>query len=102
MRVKVPLKRSWRSNRDYTRRKAALLSLLDNAELRPQDRLNAEAMLQGLDTQREAYKAGQQALKDVDQLRQDNAVLTAEVAELKANLEEALSLAESQVTEAAV
>ena len=95
-------KKTWRSNRDYTKRKDALLTLLENVELRPQDRLNAEAMLQSLDASQDAARAGRAALREVDVLRQDNAVLTGEVERLKADLEEALSLAESQVNEVAV
>src|SRR5438477_10845109 len=65
-----------RSNRDYGRRKDALLTLLQNTELRPQDRLNAEAMLQSLDASQDAAKRGREALEEVAQIRQDNTTIT--------------------------
>jgi len=81
-------KRNWRIQAEHQRRRAALLALLESAELRPQDRLNAEAMLHNLDQNREAFKQGQAALREVDLLRQGNTVLTAEVAKLKDALAE--------------
>src|SRR5207249_1803778 len=79
---------NWRVAKETERRKAALLTLLEDAKLRPQDRLNAEAMLHNLDQNREAFKAGSQALREVDLLRQDNTVLTTEVDRLKHKLAE--------------
>ena len=78
---------NWRVAKEHERRRTALVTLLETGE-RQIDRLRAEELLQGLDTNREQYKAGLQALKEVDLLRQDNAVLTAEVARLKDELAE--------------
>ena len=76
---------NWRVAREHERRRTALVNLLETGE-RQIDRLRAEELLQGLDANREQYKAGLQALKEVELLRQDNATLVAEVARLTADL----------------
>src|SRR6266550_1450834 len=78
---------NWRVQREHERRRTALVNLLETGE-RQIDRLRAEELLQGLDANREQYKAGLQALREVDLLRQDNAALVAEVARLKHELAE--------------
>ena len=80
-------KRNWRIQAEHQRRRTALVNLLETGE-RQIDRLRAEELLQGLDANREQYKVGLQALKEVDVLRQDNATLVAEVARLKDELAE--------------
>src|SRR5438128_9819406 len=78
---------NWRVARENERRRSALVNLLETGE-RQIDRLRAEELLQGLDANREQYKAGLQALKEVAQLRQDNATLVSKVARLKTALAE--------------
>ena len=80
-------KRNWRIQAEHQRWRTALVNLLETGE-RQIDRLRAEELLQGLDANREQYKAGSQALKEVDLLQQDNAALVAEVARLKDELAE--------------